>query len=235
MLLVGAVLAVLAIRHCRRHPAPLLNLDSMSFQTFRASIYGGSLFRIAISALPFLLPLMFQVGFGLPPVTAGMLMLAVFAGNLLMKPFTTVTMRRWGFRRVLLGNGVVGVLSILACALLSADTPWPVTAAILFVGGLSRSLQFTCYNSIGFADIPKDGMSGASTMFSMFFQLAMGMGVAIAALLLRVSMTVQGHALQAQPSDFRVAFVCVAAIGVLALIDIYALQRDAGAHVLSRA
>jgi EmrB/QacA subfamily drug resistance transporter len=234
MLVLGVVLAALAIRHCRRHPAPLLTLDSLAFPTFRASIFGGSLFRIAISALPFLLPLMFQVGFGLPPFTAGLLVLAVFAGNLLMKPFTTATMRRWGFRTVLLGNGIIGVVAILACALLSADTPWPVIAAVLFAGGLSRSLQFTCYNSIGFADVPKPGMSGASTLFSMFFQLAMGMGVAVGALLLRLSMTVQGHAAQAQVSDFRVAFVGVALVGALALLDIYPLRRDAGEHVLTR-
>jgi EmrB/QacA subfamily drug resistance transporter len=234
MLGVGVVLALIAIRHCRRHPAPLLGLDALQFATFRSSIFGGSLFRIAISALPFLLPLMFQVGFGLPPVTAGVLVLAVFAGNLLMKPFTTATMRRWGFRTVLLVNGVIGVLAILACALLSADTPWPVIAVVLFVGGLSRSLQFTCYNSVGFADVPKSGMSAASTLFSMFFQLAMGMGVAVGALLLRLSMAVQGHSEHALTSDFRVAFVGVAVIGLLALIDIYALERKAGEHVLER-
>lgn len=234
LLAVGVLLTTVAIRHCRRHPAPLLALDTLRYPTFRSSIYGGSLFRIAISALPFLLPLMFQVGFGLPPVTAGVLVLAVFAGNLLMKPFTTATMRRWGFRKVLLANGLIGVVSILACALLSADTPWPVIALVLFVGGLSRSLQFTSYNSIGFADVPKAEMSGASTLFSMFFQLAMGMGVAVGALLLRASMTVQGHSGQALVSDFRVAFVGVAIVGLLALIDVYALQRNAGEHVLER-
>ena len=232
LLVAGGVLAVLAIRHCRRHPNPLLPLGPVAIDTFRVSIFGGSLFRVAISALPFLLPLLFQVGFGFSPVYAGSLVLAVFAGNLAMKPFTTATMRRFGFRKVLLVNGLIGVASIAACALFSADTPWPLVVLVLFIGGLSRSMQFTCYNSIGFADVPKERMSEASTLFSMFFQLGMGVGVAAAALLLRLSMSVQGHAAQAQPSDFRMAFLGIAVLGLIALADAVKLPRQAGAQVL---
>lgn len=230
----GVVLAVWAVRHCRRDAESLLPLGTLSIDTFRVSIYGGSLFRLAISALPFLLPLLFQVAFGLSPVDAGMLVLAVFAGNLAMKPFTTAIMQRYGFRQVLLVNGAIGVVSIVACAFFTAHTPFAVIAAVLFVGGLSRSMQFTCYNSIGFADVPKPRMSEASALFSMAFQLAMGMGVTVAALLLRASMTLQGHETQAQVGDFRVAFVGVALLGVLALVDVYRLPAQAGESVLKR-
>lgn len=240
-LLTGSVLVVLglaasgwAVRHCRNRPDALLPLGTMTFATFRASIYGGSLFRLAISALPFLLPLLFQVGFGLSPVDAGALVLAVFAGNLAMKPFTTAIMQRFGFRKVLLVNGVIGVVSIAACAAFTVQTPFWLIAAVLFVGGLSRSMQFSCYNTIGFADVPKARMSEASALFSMFFQLAMGIGVTFAALLLRISMSVQGHEVHAQTADFRVAFLGVALLGVLALIDVARLPNDAGASVLQR-
>lgn len=235
LVLAGVILAMWAVHHCRYHPDPLLPLGTVSINTFRVSLYGGSLFRVAISALPFLLPLLFQVAFGLSPVDAGLLVLAVFAGNLAMKPFTTAIMQRFGFRKVLLVNGVIGVLSILACALFTQQTPFALIAAVLFVGGLSRSMQFTCYNSIGFADVPKERMSEASALFSMFFQLAMGMGVTVAALLLRASMSVQGHDVQAQVGDFRIAFVGVAVLGLLALVDVIRLPRDAGDSVLKRA
>ena len=230
----GIALAVWARHHCRHSSAPLLPLEILSIDTFRVSIYGGSLFRLTISALPFLLPLLFQVAFGLPPVDAGLLVLAVFAGNLAMKPFTTAIMRRYGFRQVLLVNGVIGVVSIAACTLFTAQTPFVLIAAVLFVGGLSRSMQFTCYNSIGFADVPKPRMSEASALFSMSFQLAMGMGVTVAALLLRASMSVQGHEMHAQVGDFRVAFVGVALLGVWALVDVYRLPVGAGESVLNR-
>lgn len=234
LVLAGVILGAWAVHHCRHHAHPLLPLGTVAINTFRVSIFGGSLFRLAISALPFLLPLLFQVGFGLSPVDAGLLVLAVFAGNLAMKPFTTAIMQRFGFRNVLLVNGVIGVMSILACALFTADTPFALIATVLFVGGLSRSMQFTCYNSIGFADVPKARMSEASALFSMFFQLAMGMGVTVAALLLRASMSVQGHDLQAQVGDFRIAFVGVAVLGFLALIDVIRLPKDAGESVLRR-
>ncbi|TKJ75664.1 MFS transporter [Pseudomonas sp. CFBP13509] len=230
----GIALAVWAVHHCRHASDPLLPLETLSIDTFRVSIYGGSLFRLAISALPFLLPLLFQVAFGLSPVDAGLLVLAVFAGNLAMKPFTTAIMRRYGFRRVLLVNGIIGVVSIAACALFTVQTPFVLIAAVLFVGGLSRSMQFTCYNSIGFADVPKPRMSEASALFSMSFQLAMGMGVTVAALLLRASMTQQGHEMQAQVGDFRVAFVGVALLGAWALVDVYRLTVGAGESVLNR-
>ncbi|WP_437882905.1 MFS transporter [Pseudomonas sp. LRF_L74] len=231
---VGVVLAFLAIRHSRRHASPLLPLDAVSLQTFRVSLVGGSLFRAAISALPFLLPLLFQLGFGLSPVTAGLLVLWVFAGNLLMKPFTTAVMRRWGFRRVLLVNGIITVLAILACAILDAGMAWPWVALILFIGGLSRSMQFTCYNSIGFADVPKQHMSSASTLFSMFFQLSMSLGIAAGALLLRLAQTLHGNQGSATTADFQLAFIGVAVIAVLALIDILRLPADAGSGVLEK-
>ena len=234
LVVAGLVLAVWAAQHCRHYTDPLLPLETLSINTFRVSVYGGSLFRLAISALPFLLPLLFQVAFGLSPVDAGLLVLAVFAGNLAMKPFTTAIMQRHGFRKVLLVNGVIGVTSIVACAFFTTQTPFALIAAVLFVGGLSRSMQFTCYNSIGFADVPKARMSEASALFSMSFQLAMGLGVTVAALLLRASMSISGHEALAQVGDFRVAFIGVALLGGLALVDVYRLPKGAGESVLNR-
>lgn len=234
LLALGLLAGSLAVRHFRQHRAPLLTLDTLAIQTFRVSIFGGSLFRMAISALPFLLPLLFQLAFGLSPVDAGTLVLAVFAGNLAMKPFTTSIMQRWGFRRVLMVNGIIGVLSIAACACLTAQTPVSLIAVLLFVGGLSRSMQFTCYNAIGFADIDKNRMSEASALFSMFFQLAMGLGVTMAALLLRFSMSLRSEEVHAQVDDFRVAFLGIAVLGFLGLIDVLRLPANAGESVLTK-
>lgn len=159
----GAMLAVLAWRHMRRHRQPLLALEVLAIRTFSVCLWGGSIFRIAISTLPFLLPLMFQLAFGLSALDSGLLVLAVFAGNLAMKPFTTRVMQRWGFRPVLMINGVLGVLAIAACAWLDPRMSWTLIMVILFVGGLSRSMQFTVFNTLGFADVPKAQMSEAST------------------------------------------------------------------------
>src|SRR5471032_2877035 len=189
----GVILGAFAWRHMRRHAQPLLALGVVSVRTFSVCLCGGSIFRVAISTLPFLLPLMFQLAFGLSAFDAGLLVLAVFAGNLAMKPFTTRVMQRWGFRPVLMINGILGVLAIAACSLLNERMSPALILFILFVGGLSRSMQFTVFNTLAFAEIPKAQMSDASTLFSMFFQLSMAIGVAIGALLLRLAMNIHGN------------------------------------------
>ncbi|NWB56389.1 DHA2 family efflux MFS transporter permease subunit [Pseudomonas sp. F8002] len=230
----GVMLGAFAWRHMRRHAQPLLALGVVSVRTFSVCLCGGSIFRVAISTLPFLLPLMFQLAFGLSAFDAGLLVLAVFAGNLAMKPFTTAVMQRWGFRSVLMINGILGVLAIAACALLDERMSWALILFILFVGGLSRSMQFTLFNTLGFADIPKAQMSDASTLFSMFFQLSMAMGVAIGALLLRFAMNFHGNTGQAATADFQLTFLLVAVIAGVALLDNLRLPPQAGESVLQR-
>ncbi|WP_442588574.1 DHA2 family efflux MFS transporter permease subunit [Pseudomonas yamanorum] len=230
----GVMLGAFAWRHMRRHAQPLLALEVVSVRTFSVCLCGGSIFRVAISTLPFLLPLMFQLAFGLSAFDAGLLVLAVFAGNLAMKPFTTAVMQRWGFRPVLMINGILGVLAIAACALLDPRMSWALILFILFVGGLSRSMQFTLFNTLGFADIPKAQMSDASTLFSMFFQLSMAMGVAIGALLLRFAMNLHGNTGQAATADFQLTFLWVAVIAGVALLDNLRLPAQAGESVLQR-
>jgi hypothetical protein len=183
---------VASIEHLRRAPEPLFDLRRLSTATFAVAIFGGSLSRMAIGAVPFLLPLMFQVGFGLIAFHAGLFVLAVFAGNLAMKAGTTRVLRAFGFRRVLLANGLLTAASILACALLSSATPLPVIAAVLFFGGLTRSMQFSAFNTIAFADIPTPRLAAANTLFSTVFPLAMGLGVALGALGVRLGYVVHG-------------------------------------------
>ena len=231
----GVILGVFAWRHLRRHAQPLLALGVLEIRTFSVCLWGGSIFRIAISTLPFLLPLMFQLAFGLSALDAGLLVLAVFAGNLAMKPFTTRVMHRWGFRPVLMFNGILGVLAIAACALLDEHMSRALVLLVLFVGGLSRSMQFTAFNTLGFADVPKEQMSDASTLFSMFFQLSMAMGIATGALLLRFSMSIHGNTAHAETADFQLTFLWVAVLAGIALLDNLRLPPKAGESVLQRA
>jgi len=115
-------------------------------------------------------------GFGLNPFASGLLVLAVFAGNLVMKPMTTPILRRFPFRATLLVNGGLNAACIFGCALLTPATPVLVIAALLFASGLTRSMQFTALNTLAFADVPENWMSGANTLFNMVQQLGMAMG-----------------------------------------------------------
>ena len=165
---------------------PLIGLSSLSVPSFRISMRGGFILRATISSAPFMLPLMFQVGFGMNAFEAGSMVLAVFAGNLAMKPATTPLIRYFGFRKLLIGNGVACVLTLLLCALLTPDSPHLITLVLLFLGGLSRSMQFTGISSLAFAEVPSQEMSSANTLFSTSLQLASGLGVTMGALSIRM-------------------------------------------------
>ena len=232
LLAMGAGLGWLGVRHLRHHPYPLLGLAALQIQTFAISTWGGSLFRISISMVPFLLPLMFQVGFGMSAFASGMLVLAVFAGNLCMKPGTSAVLRRFGFRRVLIGNGLIAAASLAACGLLEADTPKALVIAILFIGGLARSMQFTAIATLSFADVPQAQMSSANSLGSVVQRFTMGMGIAVAALALRAGSLIRAEgAAPLTVGDFHIAFFLAALLGVLALTDVLRLPADAGAVV----
>ncbi len=229
----GVALLAAGVVHLGRAKNPMLSLSALRVPTFAVTFWGGSLFRMSTGAVPFLLPLLFQVGFGLDAFHAGMLVLAVFAGNLLMKPLTTPVLRRFGFRPVLIGNGLLNAALLAALALLSPTTPVWVIATLLFAGGMTRSMHFTALNTIAFADIPQPQMTAANTLFSTVFQLAMGLGIALGAVAIRLGGWAAPHLGLAQlpAASFRLAFLVVALTALFGLIDSWHLARNAGDHV----
>ncbi|MGA7793235.1 MAG: MFS transporter [Candidatus Acidiferrales bacterium] len=231
-LVAGCVLGLFSVLHFLRAPAPLLNLDLLKIKTFAITLQGGSLFRIAISVSPFLLPLMFQVGFGLNAFQSGLLMLGLFTGNLLMKSVVTPVLRRFGFRNVLTTNGMLNAILTASCALLFPQTATILVLFILFLNGLSRSMQFTAVGTLAFADITKPDMSTATSFFSMITQMSMGMGVAVGAIALRLAGYLDGNSVGAPTTkEFHVAFLLVAILSVLATLDCFLIAPDAGAAV----
>ncbi|HBY3989154.1 TPA: MFS transporter [Klebsiella pneumoniae] len=222
-----------SIRHFRRAAAPMVRLDALQVPTFRVTMYGGSLFRASISAVPFLLPLLFQVGFGMDPFHSGLLVLAVFVGNLTIKPATTPLIRRLGFRRLLLINGALNVCSLLACALLTPQTPVWAIMLILYLGGVFRSIQFTGVSTLAFADVPAAQMSDANTLFSTASQLAVGLGITLGAIGIRLGEQVGDwlHLTDLPGISFRLSFVFIALICLVGMIDSLHLAKTAGSSV----
>ncbi|MCS0544685.1 MFS transporter [Klebsiella pneumoniae] len=222
-----------SIRHFRRAVAPMVRLDALQVPTFRVTMYGGSLFRASISAVPFLLPLLFQVGFGMDPFHSGLLVLAVFVGNLTIKPATTLLIRWLGFRRLLLINGALNVCSLLACALLTPQTPVWAIMLILYLGGVFRSIQFTGVSTLAFADVPAAQMSDANTLFSTASQLAVGLGITLGAIGIRLGEQVGDwlHLTELPGISFRLSFVFIALICLVGMIDSLHLAKTAGSSV----
>jgi EmrB/QacA subfamily drug resistance transporter len=229
--ILGLGVGTSAIVWLRRAAHPLLDLNTLRIPTFAASeALAGAVLRLTINATPFLLPLMFQVGFGLDPLAAGGLVLVYFLGNLLMKSVTTPILRRFGFRTILAVNGTLAGLSIVGCGFLTSGTFYPLLLAILFVAGLTRSMQFTALATLAFADVDGDKRSSASTLSSMFQQISMVFGVALAAAILNVSQVVRAAPALAL-DDFRNAFLVIGALCVAASLQLLVLPRDAGSEV----
>jgi MFS family permease len=213
----------------------MLDLRAVRVPSFAIStVTAGMLARMAIQGTPFLLPLMFEIGFAMPPLGAGLMLLVYMVGNLAMKSVTTPLLRRFGFARVLLVNGCLCALMIGACGVLTPGMARALTWTILLLAGMTRSMHFTTVNTLAFADIAPAERAGASTLAAMSQQLASTLGVAFAALALSVSQYWRGaHA--PGLADFRYALWAAAAVMLAATLWTLRLPRDVGAEVAGRA
>ncbi|KAK0340555.1 hypothetical protein LTR94_030035, partial [Friedmanniomyces endolithicus] len=186
LLVVGAVFAVLYIRHARRVSDPILDPSLMRIPTFRLSVIAGSLTRITQGAQPFLLPLIFQIGFGLSAARTGTITMAGAVGALAMKTLAPRVLRRWGFRRSLIVSGVASSAGYAVCAFFRPDWPTAAIIVVLGVAGFFTSFQFTGYNAVAYADIDKERMSAATSFYATFQQLTLSLGICIAATVLEL-------------------------------------------------
>ena len=226
----GLVLLAAAAAWMRRSRHSLFDLGVFSTRTFRATATGGFVYRLTISAVPFLLPLMFQDAFGWDPLHAGAMVAAVFAGNIGIKPATTPLIRRFGFKPVLVFASLASAITFVLCSLLDAGTPEALIAVLLVVSGAARSIGFSAYASVQYADIFPAQLPSANVVSATLVQLAAGSGIALGALFLRIF-----HSTGAVGADstapYRGAFLAMAALMLLSTMDSLTLQRHAGAEV----
>lgn len=231
----AALSGAVAVRWLLRTANPLLDLRVYRIPGYRAANSGGLAYRATVSSVPFLLPLLLQDGFGRSPVKSGLLVTAVFVGNVGVKPATTPLLRRFGFRTVLVGSVAGGAATVAALALLTPGTPlWLVTGLLLLSGAL-RSVGFTAYNSLQFAYVGPDQLSSANALSATSAQLATGLGIALGALVLQLSATT-ADALPGTGELFphRAALVAVAALLLVPLLGALRLSPTAAAHVTGR-
>jgi EmrB/QacA subfamily drug resistance transporter len=219
-----------AVHHMRRSREPLLELSLLRITTFAVAIAGGASFRMAAAAIGFLLPLLLQIGFGMAAFPAGVLVFFSALGAFLMKASSPPILRRFGFRRVLLANGVLSAVSIFVCVLLDVSTPWAVMAVVLLAGGFVRSLQFAALNTVVYADVPPMLASAATSFASMVQPLASGAGVAVSAMLLRLFATV-GPTHMPDRFDIDIALGAAGLIAILGTLPFRKLARDAGGEL----
>jgi EmrB/QacA subfamily drug resistance transporter len=229
-LAVAALGLTAAVVRLLRAPHPLLDLRILRIATYRITAAGGSVFRAVITAIPFLLALFFQLGLGWTAAQAGLVVIALFVGNVAIKPATTPLMRRFGIRTVMVAAILASAACLVGMAALTVATPLALLVVLLVASGVFRSVGFTAYNSVAFADVEPVLMTHASTLNSTLQELGAGIGIAVAALFVRLGEPL-GSAVglgtgAGQP--FRVAFVLLALILLVPLVEALLLDRTAG-------
>jgi MFS family permease len=229
----GAVSMTAYLFHARKVPAPILDFSLLRYATFRASVVGGFMFRLGIGALPFLLPLMLQTGFGMTPFQSGMVTFAGALGAIGMKTVAARTINRFGFRRVLIANALISAVLLAAVAIFRPGMPVSILITILLVGGFFRALEFTAVNTIAYAEVEERRMSRATALASVGQQLSISAGVAVGALMVEMSLSWRG-ASEFTAADFTPAFLVVAAISASSAIWFWRLPADAGAEMSGR-
>lgn len=168
--------------HAARHPHPLLRLQLFRVRTFRTAVGGGFITRIGMGGMPFLLPLLYQLGLGLPAWQSGLLMMPSAAAAITMKAATKPILNRLGYKRVLTVNTVLIGCAIATFSLVGPATPWWAIVLIALCLGFFNSLQFSAMNTLAYADVEGPDTSMASTIASSMQQLSMSFGLAAGSL-----------------------------------------------------
>ncbi|MEN3930574.1 MFS transporter [Microvirga sp. W0021] len=213
--------------HSRNILNPVLKISLLKVQTFRSSVIGGMFFRIGTGSVPFLLPLMLQIGFGMSPVQSGMLTFVAALGALFTKTIGVKVLRITGFKWLLIINAFLASAFLAAQGFFTVTTSHSIILTVLFIGGCFRSMQFTSLNALAFADISKRDMSYATSFSAMMQQLSLSLGVTMGAFGLEMAQHIRGD-LELLTEDFKIAFLFVAAISAISGFIFMRLPANAG-------
>src|SRR6201987_5552342 len=230
---VGSISITLSVMHARRTGSPVLDFSMLRLPTLRGAIIGGFLFRLGIGALPFLLPLLMQVGFGLSPFQSGLVTFSSAVGAMGMKTLAARIIRTFGFRNMMTINAVVSAAFLAACALFTVTTPLLLIMIILVVGGFFRSLEFTAINTVAYAEVEPGQMSRATTLVRVNQQLAVSAGVAVGAFSVETTLWLR-HQAELSATAFAPAFVGVALTSAASSWFFWQMPQDAGHEISGR-
>jgi EmrB/QacA subfamily drug resistance transporter len=233
-LIVGGAVATYAyVLHARRTPAPVLDLSLLKIPTMHATIVGGFIYRSGIGAMPFLLPLLLQLGFGLTAFQSGLITLSNVVGAMGMKTAVPFILRHFGFRRVLMVNALVSAALVAACATFTPGVSFAWIVGVLIISGFFRSLEFTSLNTIAYADIDNRRMSRATSLVAVAQQVSISVGVAVGALAVDLTLWVRGHSV-ITAADFQPAFIAIGVIAGCAFFVFIRMPPEAGAELARR-
>jgi EmrB/QacA subfamily drug resistance transporter len=218
---------LLYVQHARRRADPILDLRLLHIRTFRIGTLTGALCRMGLDAVPFLLPLLFQVGFGMSPLQSGLLSFSSSLGAMLVRVLSGTFLRWFGFRRLLTGNACLAAAVTAACGLLRPDTSVWLIVFLVLLSGCLRSIQYLGLNTISYADVPAADLSKSTSVGGVAQQLARGFGIAVGAAMLAVIAGPRALTI----GDFRLAFLLIAMLPLLSALGFLRLSSVDGSEV----
>ena len=225
----GIALLLLYIVHARRHPAPLINLPMFKTRTFSIGIIGNIASRLGTGCIPFLMPLMLQVGFGFPALIAGCMMGPTAIGALLAKSTVTQVLRRFGYRHTLVGITIIIGILIATFSLQSPGGSVVMLLAALLILGMAMSTQFTAMNTITLADLNDENASGGNSVLAVTQQLSISFGVAVSAAVLRFYQDVEATTV----AQFHATFLTMGVVTVLSAFTFMMLRPSDGRNLIA--
>lgn len=230
---VGIVMFWRAIRHCQSVDHPAVDFSLLAIPTFHASTIAGSLFRAGAGALPFLVPLTLQAGFGYSASASGLVTFASALGSFCMRPMTSLALRQFSVRFVLCAGSVSFAAVLIACSFMSRDWAASTIFLLLLLGGLSRSLSFATLGALAFADVPKPQLAAATSFQGTAQQLMKAVGVTVAAGTIQVTMLLSPGD-HAQRWQLASAFVVIALLVLCSCPMFLRLPAGAGDGISAR-
>ena len=228
LLATGLLLLAAYVPYARGRADAALDLSLFAVRTFRVSTLAGGLSRIGVNAVPFMLPLLFQIGFGLSPVQSGWLTFVSSLGTLAVRPVSAWLMRRFGYRGLLSVNGVLCAAVVASFALVEPRTPHWLVLLLVLLFGVARSTQFMTTNTLTYADTPAAKLSRSTSLGGVIQQLTISFGVSVAAALLRL---IAGPGRLPDVADFHDAFLLVSLITLASAPGFLRLRPEDGAQV----
>jgi EmrB/QacA subfamily drug resistance transporter len=226
----GTLCAVGYFWHYKRSEHPLLDLSLFRLPIFRATMVGGTFFRLGTGAMPFLFPLMLQLAFGLNAFQTGTITFASAIGAFALKFVAEPIVQRIGFRTTLLISTVGTLAGVVGMGLYSPQTPVWLMMTLLVCTGFVQSMWWTSTNAFVFADVEDKDAGQANVMSQVGIQLSLAFGVALGGSALELFRTGRGGD---EPSllDFHLAFYVIAAVGLVAVVVFARLPRNAGSNI----
>jgi EmrB/QacA subfamily drug resistance transporter len=233
--IVAAAAGAAYIAYARRKEKPVLDLRLLKITTYRVNQTGGSLIRMTLGAMPFLLPLLLQSGLGWTPLQAGALTMASAFGSISARVGAQTVLRKFGFKATLIVTAVTCGVAVGATGWFRASTPVAVMAMVLALGGFLRSNHLTLVATLAFADIPDRQVSQASSFTAVVQQMSQALGITLAGLILHLAQVASGpEVAPLAPQNFVLPFAAVGLCGMLAAVTYLPLPKSAGSNLHGR-